>query len=309
MNQSIGTPTLWAVFGVVVGTLMVLDLGVLNRRGRSERMLPAALFTAFVVALAGAFGVYLYALFGHEVALQFFTGYVVEEALSVDNLFVFLLIFNYFKISRALQHRVLFWGIFGALVMRAGFILAGTALLHYFHWIFYVFGVVLIVSGLKMVFAGEGDTHPEDNVVVQLYKKLVRTTDGPRGGKFFVRENGKLYATPLLLVLVVVEISDIVFAVDSIPAIFAVTTDPFLVYTSNVFAILGLRSLYFLLAGMMTQLHYLNLGLGLVLAFVGFKMLIADWYPLSTSLSLGVIGGLLAASIGASLVYKSRHNA
>ena len=245
MTQSIGTPTLWGIFGAVVAVLMIVDLGVLSRSKHGERMLPSALLTGFVVLLAGAFGSYLYALFGRETALAFFTGYVVEEALSVDNLFVFLLIFDYFKVTRVLQRRVLFWGIFGALVMRAGFILLGTTLLHYFHWIFYVFGAVLVFSGLKMVFSKEDEAHPQDNIVVRLYKKVVRTTDGPHDGKFVVRQHGKLFATPLLLVLVVVEVSDIVFAIDSIPAIFAVTTDPFLVYTSNVFAILGLRSLYF----------------------------------------------------------------
>ncbi len=283
---------------------MVVDLGVLSRSKHGERLLPSAMLTGFVVLLAGAFGAYLYVLFGRETALAFATGYVVEEALSVDNLFVFLLIFDYFKVSRVLQRRVLFWGIFGALVMRAGFILLGTTLLHYFHWIFYVFGAVLVFSGLKMVFSKGDDTNPQDNIVVRVYKKVVRTTDGPREGKFLVREHGKLFATPLLLVLVVVEVSDIVFAIDSIPAIFAVTTDPFLVYTSNVFAILGLRSLYFLLAGMMSELRYLNAGLGLVLAFVGAKMLIADWYVISTAYSLAAIGGILSVSVAGSLMHK-----
>ena len=303
---SIGNPMLWAVFAAMVLSVLVLDLGVLHRKARTTSMKEAAWVTLGIMLLAGAFAGGIWHLFGAEKALQFVTGYVVEEALSVDNLFVFLVIFQYFKVPPEVHHRVLFWGIFGALGMRAVFIVAGTALVSMFHWIFYLFGIFLVLTGIKLLFEGDQEGNPADTLAVRLYKRVVPSTAEMHGAAFFVRQNGRLLATPLLLVLFVVEVSDILFAVDSIPAIFSVTTDPFLVYTSNVFAILGLRSLFFLLAGMMSKFHYLKFGLGGVLVFIGAKMLVADWYEIGTGLSLGVIALLLLLAVVASVLVKPR---
>jgi tellurite resistance protein TerC len=234
------------------------------------------------------------------------TGYLIEKSLSVDNIFVIALLFTYFAVPAAYQHRVLFWGILGALVMRAAFILAGTALITQFHWIIYVFGAFLILTGIKMAIFRDTEIHPEKNPVLRLVRRLMPVTADYRGSHFFAREAGRWAATPLFLVLVLVESTDLVFAVDSIPAIFAVTQDPFIVYTSNVFAILGLRSLYFLLAGVMQKFSYLKLGLSAVLVFVGIKMVLADVYKVPTALSLGVIAALLTISIVASLVKARR---
>lgn len=301
---SIGTPVLWSVFAAVVLFVLVLDLGVLNRKAHATSMKEAAWVTLALTLLAGLFAAGIWHLFGSEKALQFVTGYVVEEALSVDNLFVFLVIFQYFRVPPEVHHRVLFWGIFGALAMRAVFIVAGTALVSSFHWVFYLFGGFLVLTGVKLLVEGDKDDNPADSLAVRLYKRVVPSTESLHGPRFFVRDNGRLLATPLLLVLFVVEVSDILFAVDSIPAIFSVTTDPFLVYTSNVFAILGLRSLFFLLAGMMSKFHFLKYGLGGVLVFIGGKMLAADWYEVGTGLSLGIIALLLLLAIIASVVIK-----
>src|SRR6185436_15961528 len=236
---------------------------------------------------------------------QFLTGYLIEKSLSVDNIFVIALLFGYFAVPAIHQHRVLFWGILGALVMRASFILAGAALLSAFHWILYVFGAFLIITGLKMALIRDTEIHPERNPVLRLVRRLVPVTPAYRGGHFFVREDGRRWATPLFLVLVLVETTDLVFAVDSIPAIFAVTADPFLVYTSNIFAILGLRSLYFVLAGVLQKFVYLKLGLSAILVFVGTKMTITDLFKISSFVSLVVVAVLLAVAIGASL-WKTR---
>jgi tellurite resistance protein TerC len=248
----------------------------------------------------------LYFWFGSERALAFLSGYLIEKALSVDNLFVFIVVFSVFAVPAKLQHRVLFWGILGALVMRAIFIALGSALLHEFHWLAYLFGAFLVYTGVKLFVQRSGEVHPERNPLFRLFRRFVPSVDDYRGGHFTVVEAGKRYATPLLLVLVAIEATDIVFAVDSIPAIFAITTDPFIVFTSNIFAILGLRALYFALAGMMAKFHYLKVGLSFVLVFVGGKMLLAGVYEIPILASLGVIVALLGGSIVASLLAGKR---
>lgn len=305
-STSIGSPLMWFGFAGLVLALLTLDLGVMHRRAREVTMREAAAMSIFYVAIAAAFAGAIYHLIDPTRALEFVTGYLIEESLSVDNLFVFLVIFQYFKVPPSQQHRVLFWGIFGALVMRAIFIGLGAALVHAFHGIFYVFGAFLVYTGIKLLVQKDSDPHPEEGVAVKLFQRLVPSTPHLHGAQFFVREGGRLLATPLLLVLFVVEVSDILFAVDSVPAIFAVSTDTFVVYTSNVFAILGLRSLYFLLAGMMGRFHYLQTGLGLVLTFVGVKMVLEDHYPVSIQVSLSVILALLVGSIVASLLTTPR---
>jgi tellurite resistance protein TerC len=300
--ESVGTPVLWIGFTVFVVAMLVLDLSVFHRRAHEVRMREALIWTGVWVGLALLFNLGVYLWFGGEKGLEFLTGYLIEKALSVDNIFVFLVIFAYFRVPGALQHRVLFWGILGALVTRAIFILLGAALLHRFHWVVYIFGAFLVFTGIKLLFQGESEVHPERNPMLRLFARLVPSVSDYRGARFSVVEAGRRYATPLLAVLVVVETTDVVFAVDSIPAIFAVTRDPFIVYTSNIFAILGLRALFFVLAGTMNKFHYLQVGLGLVLAFVGVKMLLADVYKVPVGLSLGVIATLLAGSMVASLL-------
>ncbi len=293
---------LWVGFGLFLVTMLSLDLGVFHRRPHAIGLREAATWTAVWVALALAFAAALYFWRGPGSSVRFLTGYLIEEALSVDNMFVFLVIFSSFGVKREHQHRVLFWGIVGALVMRGGFIAAGVTLLHRFHWIIYVFGGFLVLTGLRMALQGEVEIHPESNPVLKVARRLLpvsRDFDGPR---FLTRSNGRRLVTPLLLVLLIVESTDLVFALDSIPAVLAVTTDPFIVYTSNVFAILGLRSLYFLLAGVVDLFRYLKLGLAVVLTFVGAKMLLADVYEIPVLASLFVVLGVLAVSILASVL-------
>jgi tellurite resistance protein TerC len=265
-------------------------------------MREALLWSAVWIALSLAFNLGVYARFGPEPGLEFLTGYLIEKALSVDNIFVFLVIFSYFAVPAAFQHRVLFWGILGAMALRGIFIFAGTALLQRFHWVIYVFGAFLIFAGIKLFLQRSSEVHPERNPVLKLFRKTVPSVDDYRGARFAVVDGGKWCATPLLLVLVAIELTDIAFAVDSIPAIFAITADPFIVYTSNIFAILGLRALYFVLAGAMTRFCYLNYGLSLVLLFVGAKMLLGRVYEIPISLSLSVVAVMLAGSVLASLV-------
>jgi tellurite resistance protein TerC len=299
---------LWAGFNVFVLAMLALDLGVFHRKSHEVSMKEATAWSLVWIGLALVFNLGIYWFRGSEPAVQFFTGYLIEKSLSVDNIFVFALLFSYFAVPPAYQHRVLFWGILGALVMRAAFILAGAALLAKFHWIIYLFGAFLILTGVKMAIFRNAEMHPEKNPVLRLVRKLIPVTQDYQGDKFFVRSAssmGRWAATPLFLVLVLVETTDLVFAVDSIPAIFAVTSDPFLVYTSNVFAILGLRSLYFVLAGVMQKFSYLKLGLSAVLVFVGVKMTLVDLYKIPSGVSLGVIASILALSIAASL-WKSR---
>lgn len=294
---------LWTGFNAFILAMLALDLGVFHRKSHTVSLRESLTWTAVWVALALVFnaGVWHYA--GSQKALEFFTGYLIEKSLSVDNVFVFALLFSYFAVPATYQHKVLFWGIIGALIMRAIMIAAGAALITHFAWIIYVFGGFLILTGIKMIVKREEEIHPERNPVVRLFKRLMPVTPGYRGDKFFVKENGLRMATPLFVVLLLVEFTDLIFAVDSIPAIFAVTKDPFIVYTSNVFAILGLRSLYFALAGVMNKFHYLKIGLGVVLSFVGTKMLLAHTtWKIDTLTSLGIILGILATSIVWSLL-------
>jgi tellurite resistance protein TerC len=300
---SIGTPALWIGFTAFILAMLALDLGIFHRKAHAVRIREALIWSMVWISLALIFNAVIYFGFGPERALEFLTGYLIEKALSVDNLFVFLVLFSYFAVPAPLQHRVLFWGIVGALIMRAGFIMAGTALIREFSWIIYLFGAFLVFTGFKLLTSREDEIHPERNFVIKYFRRIVRCVPDYRGSKFSVKEAGHRYATPLLLVLVAIEATDIVFAVDSIPAIFAITTDPFIVFTSNIFAILGLRALYFLLAGMIGRFRYLKLGLGLVLAFVGAKMLLAGWIHFPIALSLGVVAGLLGLSVAVSLLF------
>jgi tellurite resistance protein TerC len=294
---------LWVGFNVFVLAMLALDLGVFHRKAHAVSFKESIAWTVVWVTLALLFNVGVWHCYGSGKALEFFTGYLIEKSLSVDNVFVFLLLFSYFSVPPLYQHKVLFWGILGALIMRAILIVLGAALITKFTWIIYVFGAFLILTGIKMVVKREEEIHPERNPVVRGFKKFMPVTSDYRGDKFFVRENGVRAATPLFVVLLLVEFSDLIFAVDSIPAIFAVTTDTFIVYTSNVFAILGLRSLYFALAGVTDKFHYLKIGLGVVLSFVGVKMLLAHTaWKIPTLWSLGVIVLMLGASIAVSLL-------
>jgi len=300
--ETIGSPALWIGFLAFVLAMLALDLGVFHRQSRAVSAREALAWSLVWIGLALAFNAAIYYWFGPARALEFLTGYLIEKALSVDNLFVFVVIFSYFSVSPAQQHRVLFWGILGALVMRAVFIVAGGALLQAFHWTIYLFGGLLLVTGVKLLRQKEGDIHPERNPVVRLIARAFPVSTAAAGEAFFVRDAGRWAITPLFMALVTVEVSDLVFAVDSIPAIFAITTDPFIVFTSNIFAILGLRSLYFLLAGMIGRFRYLNIGLAAVLIFVGTKMMLIEWVKVPIVLSLSVVAGLLTISIVASIL-------
>jgi tellurite resistance protein TerC len=281
--------------------MLVLDLGVFHRNTHTVKYREALGWSAVWIALAAIFAVVIYFWHGRTPSLEFVTGYVIELSLSVDNLFVFLLIFRYFQVPPGHQHKVLFWGILGALIMRAVFIAAGVGLIHRFHWIVYVFGAFLVYSGIKLFRQGEAEIHPEKNPVLRLFRRWVPVTKDYEGDKFFVRRTG-LFATPLLVVLVVVETTDLLFAVDSIPAILAITRDAFIVYTSNVFAILGLRSMYFALAGMMEMFRYLHYGLSVVLMFVGTKMMLSHYYEIPTAVALGAVAGILLLSVVVSVL-------
>ena len=300
--ETIGSPLLWAGFIVFVLAMLAIDLGVFHKNAHEVTLKEAGIWSAVWVALAVVFNVGVYHWFGSERALEFTTGYLIEKALAVDNIFVFVIIFSTFAVPAIYQHRVLFWGVLGALVMRAGFILAGGAFLQRFHWAIYVFGALLAVTGVKLLVQRNQAMHPEGNPLVRWFQKVFPMTREFHGGKFLVLKNGRRYATPLLLALVTVEVTDLIFAIDSIPAIFAVTSDPFIVFTSNIFAILGLRSLYFMLAGIVTKFAYLKVGLSFVLIFVGAKMLLIDVYKVPITASLGVIAGILALSIVVSLL-------
>ena len=299
------TPMLfWVAFNVFVLAMLYLDLAVFHRKPHEVHFKEALGWSAVWIALALLFNLGIYFWRGPEVGLEFLTGYVIEKSLSVDNIFVFLLIFSFFRVPAMYQHEVLFWGILGALIMRAIFIAAGVTLLHHFHWIIYVFGAFLIFTGIKLALDKDKEIHPEHNPILRLFSRLMPVTKDYVEGKFFVRMHGRLMATPLFGVLLVVETTDLIFAVDSIPAILAITDDPFIVYTSNVFAILGLRALYFALAGIMRLFHYLHYGLAAILVFVGVKMLIAEMYPIPIGIALAVIAGILGLSILASILFK-----
>lgn len=296
----------WIGFNLVILLLLYIDLVVFGRKQRAVRIKDALVMTVIWVALSLLFNAFVWYDRGQEAALQFLTGYLIEYSLSVDNLFVFLLVFSYFKVPPKYQHRVLFLGILGALVMRAVMIVIGAALIQRFHWVIYVFGAFLVFSGFKMLTQKEGELHPEDNPVVKLASRLIPIRPEFAGTKFFVTIDGKRYASLLFVVLIVIETTDLVFALDSIPAIFAVTTDPFIVYTSNVFAILGLRSLYFALAGLMNYFHYLKVGLSVILMFVGVKMLVSEHFKVPIGVALGVIAGILVLSVAASLIWPQK---
>jgi tellurite resistance protein TerC len=299
----------WVAFNIFVLAMLALDLGIFHRTAHVVRFKEALLWSAVWVVLAFLFFLGILFWRGWVPALEFLTGYLIEESLSVDNLFVFLLIFSYFRVPSLYQHKVLFWGILGALVMRAIFIFAGVTLVQKFHWIIFVFGAFLVLTGIKMALQKNIEIHPEKNPVLRLFRKLMPVTDQYEEGNFFVKKDGRRYATPLFVVLLVVETTDVIFAVDSIPAVLAITLDPFIVYTSNVFAILGLRSLYFALAGMMTLFHYLHYGLSAILIFVGAKMLLADIYKMPVGIALGVVAGLLAVSVIASILHPREKEA
>lgn len=302
----------WVVFNGFVLAMLALDLGVFRRERRAPTLREAIGWTVLWIALAAIFAVLVYA-FGNDMVggtsrsnpqltLEFLTGYVIEQSLSVDNLFLFLLIFRYFDVPDALQHTVLFWGVVGALIMRGVFIVAGVALLNHFHWVSYIFGAILVYSGIRLFRQHGAKVPPEPNVVLRAFRKLFRVSDAYEGDRFFVRQGGLTYATPLMLVLLVVETTDLIFAVDSIPAVLAVTRVPFVAYTSNAFAILGLRSLFFVLSGMIERFHLLHYGLALILVLIGAKMLVSNYVEVRTEIALLLIAVILLASICWSLI-------
>lgn len=303
---TVASPAVWVGFAVLVVIVLAIDLGIFNRKAHVVKPREALVWTGVWVTLALTFSVFVWQRFGATAAEEYVTGYAIEKALSVDNLFVMYAVFTALSVPALYQHRVLFWGILGAVVMRTGMVFAGAALLASFHWLIFVFGGFLVVTGVKMLFRDEERPRPEDSRVLRLVKKILPVSDELHGGKMFVRVAGVLTATPLLVALVAIEAADAVFAVDSIFAIFAVTTDPFIVLTSNVFAILGLRSLYFVLAGAAERFKYVQPGLALVLVFVGAKMAASDWLKIPVLVSLGVIVFLVGGSIAASLVRTAR---
>lgn len=297
----------WIIFNAVILGLIILDLAVLNRGGRVIPFKEALLSSGTWIALAGLFAFFIHRWVGPTQSLEFVTGYLIEEALSVDNLFVFILLFAYFKVPREQEKTVLFWGIIGALIMRGAFILSGVALVNRFHWILYAFGAFLVYSGYRLFSeTEEAEADPSRNLVLRLCRRFLPVSEGYDGNKFLVRHAGKLLATPLLVALLVVETTDILFATDSIPAVLAITRDSFIVYTSNVFAILGLRSLYFAVSGMMKLFHYLNYGLAVVLTFIGMKMLISFRYTIPTWVALTVIASVLGVSVLASVLFPKK---
>jgi tellurite resistance protein TerC len=309
MDVASARTTMWLIFAAVIAVMFILDLWLFNRKSHEIRFREALTWTAVWVGIAAAFNIGVWYFLGKAKALEFLTGYVIEESLSVDNLFVFIMIFSYFKVTRLQQPKILKWGIIGALVMRGIFIVVGIDLIERFHWVIYLFGAVLIYTGIKMAFGQETEMDPEKNLAVRLLRKFVPVTKRKFGNRFFIKRCGVVAATPLFLALVVVESSDLIFAVDSIPAVLAVTHDPFIVYSSNVFAIMGLRSLYYLLAHVMDMFAYLKLGVSCILAFVGGKMLLVDLVEIPLHFSLGIIIGVLTISILASLLIpaKRRH--
>ncbi|HZE26903.1 MAG TPA: TerC family protein [Terriglobales bacterium] len=298
----------WILFNLFVIAMLALDLGVFNRQAHSTGFREALGWSTMWITLAAGFAVLVYFWHGRAASLEFATGYLIELSLSVDNLFVFLIIFRFFRVPDPLQHRVLFWGILGALITRGIFILAGVGLIRRFHWIIYIFGALLVYSGIKLMRQGDEEIHPERNPVLRLFRRWVPVTDDYVGDKFWVRRPG-LYATPLVVVLLVVETTDVLFAVDSIPAVLAITLNAFIVYTSNVFAIMGLRSMYFAVAGMMDLFEYLHYGLSLVLIFIGGKMLASHYYTVPTHVALAVVLGLLVISVVASVAFPNKQKA
>lgn len=310
------TPLFWILFNLLVIGLLLLDLLVFNRRAHAVGMREALGWSAFWVALSLSFNFLVYRTMGHEAGLQWLTGYLIEKALSVDNLFVFLLLFTYFQVPAEYQHRILFWGVLGALVLRGVFIVAGAALLAKFHFLLYILGAFLVYTGARMALSGDGEPEidPNGNLIVRFLSRHLPITRQLDGGRFFTRREGVRFATPLLVVLVMIETTDVVFAADSIPAILAITRDTFIVYTSNVFALLGLRAMYFALARLMTLFHYLHYGLAFILVFIGGKLLAEDYLrerfnlELSVPVSLGVVGALLLSAVAASLLWPKNND-
>jgi tellurite resistance protein TerC len=305
----VGTPLLWLIFNLFVLATIALDLGVFHRRPHKMKTREALIWTFIWIGLSIAFGLGVMHFFGEQRGLEFFTGYVIEKALSVDNLFLFLVIFRAFAVDEKIQHRLLEWGIVGALMMRGAMIAAGAGLIERFSWVLYLFGAFLVFTGLHMLLAKKAEMHPEENRISRFARKYLRVTKEYEGSKFFVRNGGKLFATPLFVALLIVEITDITLAVDSIPAIFGITRDPFIVYTSNVFAILGLRAMYFLLAGVLGRLRYLTAGLSFVLTFIGAKMIAEPWVHISVEISLGIVAGILLVALASSLLVGAKAKA
>jgi tellurite resistance protein TerC len=301
-----GTPLRWIAFNVFILIAIVLDLRVFHRKVHKISVREAAIASFGWIGVSVLFGLTVFYYYGEQPALEYFTGYLVEKALSVDNLFLFLVIFRAFAVDERIQHRLLEWGVIGAIVMRGIMIALGAELIEHFSWVMYLLGAFLIYAGLHMVFAKRTEVHPEKNKIFRLARRHLRVTHDYEGEHFFVRTAGKLFATPLFLVLLVVEITDLTLAIDSIPAIFGITRDPFLVYTSNVFAILGLRALYFLLAGVLDRLQYLDAGLALVLMFIGGKMIGEGWLHIPVTVTLGVVGGILLIALLASLLIPTK---
>jgi tellurite resistance protein TerC len=300
---------IWAGFLLFVLLMLALDLGVFHRKSHEVKIREALIWSGVWISLALIFNVGVYFLMGKEKAIGFLTGYVIEKSLSVDNLFVFIMVFSYFNVDTRYQHKVLFWGILGALVMRAIFIFAGVALIQQFHWIIYVFGAFLIFTGIKMLVQKDEKIEPEKNPLVRLFKRFFPVTDSMHGDRFFVKINAKTVATPLFIVLLIIEFTDLIFAVDSIPAILAISTDTFIIFTSNVFAILGLRALYFALAGIAILFYYLKYGLSAILVFVGVKMVIAGFFKIPVMYSLLVIVSILILSVLASVIFPKKQKA
>lgn len=298
----------WTIFNIGILCLLVLDLVVLNRKNEKVSVKSALWWSAFWIGLAASFNVFIYFWKGKDPAIQFLTGYLIEESLSVDNLFVFMLIFNYFKVPSEHQRKVLFWGIIGALVLRGVFILVGVTLIENFHWTIYILGVFLVITGVKMIVSQDKEVNPEKNPIIDLVNRFMKVTKTYEGDRFFVRKDNILYATPLFIVVLVVETTDVVFAVDSIPAILAVSTDSFIVYTSNVFALLGLRSLYFALAGLMQLFHYINYGLAIILSFIGVKLLISGFYEINMKYALLFVAIVLILSVVASILFPKKES-
>jgi tellurite resistance protein TerC len=306
---TLGSWPLWVGFLAFVLVMLALDLGVFHRKAHVVSLREAAVWSGVWISLAAVFAVGVFHLYGVQRGLEFTTGYLIEKALSIDNIFVMVVVFGAFGVPARQQHRVLFWGILGAVAMRAVFILAGTSLIQRFHWTLYLFGVFLVITGLKMLFTRGEQGHPENNVMVRLARRVLPVAPGQDTEHFFAKVDGRRMVTPLFLALLAVEFTDLIFAVDSIPAVLAVSQDPFIVFTSNIFAILGLRSLYFLLAGVVHKFRYLKVGLALVLVFVGVKMTIVDVFKIPVGVSLAVVGLLITGAILSSLVVDGRRRA
>ncbi|MBS1517351.1 MAG: TerC family protein [Bacteroidetes bacterium] len=299
---------LWIGFNIFILLMLALDLGVFQKKVHIISVKEALIWSTVWILLALLFNLFIYFDLGKQKALEFFTGYLIERSLSIDNIFVFVILFSYFKVPQEYQHKVLFWGVLGALILRATLIALGVILIAKFAWIIYVFGAFLVYTGFKMAMHNGEDIHPEKNIVIRFYRKLFPVSAEYDKGNFFTVKNGTRMATPLFVVLIATEFTDLVFAFDSIPAIFAVTDDPFIIYTSNIFAILGLRAMYFALAGVIDKFHYLKVGLSMILIFIGFKMLIVDLYKIPIGYSLGVIAVILAMSVILSLIKPVKKN-